>query len=453
MALSPESNNEQTGLQKLHEVLDSGTLQQVARMLNALRPAEIAHLLEGLPLEEREIVWGLVGDDREGEILVELADEVFADLVSKMNKEELLAAAEGMDTDDLADLIQDLPRAVTWELINSLDKQRRERLESVLYYPEDTAGGLMNTDTLTVRAEVTLDVVLRYLRRLKGKIPPQTDSLIVVNRDDKYLGVLSLTDLLTHEPTDTVAEVMSLDLKPIPASWPVHKVAKRFEQQDLVSAPVVNDEGKLVGRITIDDVVDVIREEGEHQFMGQAGLSEDADMFAPVAVSARRRALWLGVNLMTAFLASWVIGLFEQTIEQIVALAVLMPIVASMGGVAGTQTLTLAIRGLALGQLTDKNVRWLMMKELSVSLLNSLIWAVVVGVVAGVWFDSTHIALLIAAALTINLLFAALTGAVLPLMLDRLGIDPALAGGVLLTTVTDVVGFLAFLGLATLFLL
>ncbi len=453
MAPSSEPNNEQTGLQKLHEVLDSGALQQVARMLNALRPAEIAHLLEGLPLEEREIVWGLVGDDCEGEVLVELADEVFTDLVSKMNKEELLAAAEGMDMDDLADLIQDLPRAVTWELIDSLDKQRRERLESVLYYPEDTAGGLMNTDTLTVRAEVTLDVVLRYLRRLKSKIPPQTDSLIVVNRDDKYLGVLSLTDLLTHEPSDTVAEVMSLDLKPIPASWPERKVANRFEQHDLVSAPVVNDEGKLVGRITIDDVVDVIREEGEHQFMGQAGLSEDADMFAPVAVSARRRALWLGVNLMTAFLASWVIGLFEQTIEQIVALAVLMPIVASMGGVAGTQTLTLAIRGLALGQLTDKNARWLMKKEIAVSLLNSLIWAVVVGVVAGLWFDSSNIALLIAAALTINLLFAALTGAVLPLLLDRLGIDPALAGGVLLTTVTDVVGFLAFLGLATLFLL
>lgn len=453
MAPSSEPKNEQTGLQKLHEVLDSGAMQQVARMLNALRPAEIAHLLEGLPLEEREIVWGLVADDCEGEILVELADEVFADLVSKMNKEELLAAAEGMDTDDLADLIQDLPRAVTWELINSLDKQRRERLESVLYYPEDTAGGLMNTDTLTVRAEVTLDVVLRYLRRRKDKIPPQTDSLIVVNRDDKYLGVLSLTNLLTHEPSDTVAEVMSLDLKPIPASWPARKVATRFEQHDLVSAPVVNDEGKLVGRITIDDVVDVIREEGEHQFMGPAGLSEDADMFAPVVVSARRRALWLGVNLMTAFLASWVIGLFEQTIEQIVALAVLMPIVASMGGVAGTQTLTLAIRGLALGQLTDKNAHWLMMKELAVSLLNSLIWAVVVGVVAGLWFDSTSIALLIAAALTINLLFAALTGAALPLMLDRLGIDPALAGGVLLTTVTDVVGFLSFLGLATLFLL
>ncbi|VAX06678.1 Mg/Co/Ni transporter MgtE, CBS domain-containing [hydrothermal vent metagenome] len=453
MASQSELNEEHTGLQILQEVLDSGTLQQVARMLNALRPAEIAHLLESLPLEEREIVWGLVADDCEGEVLVELADEVREDLVSKMDKEELLAAAEGMDTDDLADLLQDLPKTVTWELLDSLDNQRRERLESVLYYPEDTAGGLMNTDTITVRAEVTLDVVMRYLRRRKNKIPSQTDSLIVVNREDKYLGVLSITNLLTHEPADTVAEVMSLDVKPIPATWSERKVANRFEQHDLISAPVVSNEGKLLGRITIDDVVDVIREEGEHHFMGRAGLSEDADMFAPVVVSARRRALWLGVNLITAFLASWVIGLFEHTIEQIVALAVLMPIVASMGGVAGSQTLTLAIRGLALGQLSDTNARGLILKEMAVSLLNSLIWSVVVGVMVWLWFDSIDIALLIAAALTINLLFAAFTGAALPLLLDRLKIDPALAGGVLLTTVTDVVGFLAFLGLATLFLL
>ncbi len=453
MPLQAQQNQEETRLQALQKVLDSGTLQQVARMLNALRPAEIAHLLEALPLAEREIVWGLVEEEDEGEVLVQLTDEVRASLVSKMDKEQLLAAAEGMDTDDLADLLQELPLTITWELLNSLDKQRRERLEAVLYYPEDTAGGLMNTDTVTVRAEVTLDVVMRYLRRLREKIPPQTDSLIVVNRDDKYLGVLYLTDLLTHEPTDTVAEVMSLDVKPIPADWPARKVANRFEQHDLVSAPVVDEDGRLLGRITVDDVVDVIREEGEHHFMGQAGLSEDADMFAPIVVSARRRALWLGVNLVTAFLASWVIGLFEQTIEKVVALAVLMPIVASMGGIAGSQTLTLAIRGLALGQLSSKNARRLMVKELAVSLLNSLIWALVVGVVAGAWFNSTDIALLIAAALTINLLFAAFTGAALPLLLDRLGIDPALAGGVLLTTVTDVVGFLAFLGLATLFLL
>ncbi|MES9845206.1 MAG: magnesium transporter, partial [Candidatus Sedimenticola sp. 6PFRAG5] len=310
----------------------------------------------------------------------------------------------------------------------------------------------MNPDTLTVRPEVTLDVVMRYLRRLKEQIPPHTDNLIVVNRDGKYLGVLYLTDLLTHDLDDSVAEIMSLDLKAIPANWDDGAVANRFEQHDLVSSPVVDEEGMLIGRITVDDVVDVIREEGEHQFMGQAGLSEDEDMFAPVMISAQRRALWLGINLITAFLASWVIGMFEQTIEKVVALAVLMPIVASMGGIAGSQTLTLTIRGIALGQLSGKNTRWLVLKELAVGGLNSMIWAAVVAVVAGIWFNSTDIALLIAVAMSINLVFAALTGAILPLALDRVGIDPALAGSVLLTTVTDIVGFLAFLGLATIFL-
>jgi magnesium transporter len=453
MSLQNAPQQEHTRLQALQELLDSGTLHRAGRLLNALRPAEIAHLLESLPLAEREIIWGLVGEELEGEVLVHLTEEVLADLVSKMDTKELLAATENMDLDDLADLVQDLPDTITWEVINSLDKQHLKRLEAVLSYPEDTAGGLMNTDTVTIRAEVTLDVVMRYVRRIKEKLPEQTDSLMVVNRDDKYLGVLPLTKLLTGEPTDIVAEVMSLDVNAIPATWSEREVAMLFEQHDLLSAPVVDEDGKLLGRITVDDVVDVIREEGEHHFMGQAGLSAEEDMFAPVTVSARRRALWLGVNLITAFLASWVIGLFEATIEKVVALAVLMPIVASMGGIAGSQTLTLAIRGLALGQLSKKNARLLMTKELAVGLLNGVIWAAVVALVAGFWFNSTDIALLIATALTINLVFAALTGAGLPLLLDRMGIDPALAGGVLLTTVTDVVGFLAFLGLATLFLL
>jgi len=453
MSAQAVESNESTRLQRLQRVLESGTLQQAGRMLNALQPGEIAHLLEALPLTEREIVWGLVDEENDGAVLVHLTDEVRADLISKMNMPELLSATEGLDTDDLADLIQELPHTITREIIASLDHQHRSRLEAVLSYPEDTAGGLMNPDTITVRPEVTLDVVMRYLRRLKGQIPPHTDNLMVVNREGKYLGVLSLTDLVTNDPNDTVAKVMSLDAKAIPATWDDGDVANRFEQHDLVSAPVVDEEGKLLGRITVDDVVDVIREEGEHQFMGQAGLSEDEDMFAPVLVSTQRRALWLGVNLITAFLASWVIGMFEDTIEKIVALAVLMPIVASMGGVAGSQTLTLTIRGIALGQLSSSNARWLVVKELAVSALNSLIWAVVVAVVAGVWFNSTEIGLLIAAALTINLVFAALTGAVLPLALDKIGIDPALAGSVLLTTVTDIVGFLAFLGLASLYLL
>ncbi|MEW8014404.1 MAG: magnesium transporter [Candidatus Sedimenticola endophacoides] len=445
--------DETTRLQRLQGILQSGTLKNAGRMLNALQPGEIAHLLEALPLAEREIVWGLIDDENDGEVLVHLTDDVRSDLISKMDLSRLLSATESLDTDDLADLIQELPHTITREIIASLDLQHRSRLEAVLSYPEDTAGGLMNPDAITVRPEVTLDVVMRYLRRLKNQIPAHTDNLMVVNRIGKYLGVLPLTKLVTHDPDEIVAEVMSLDQGAIPATWDDGQVANRFEQHDLISAPVVDDSGILLGRITVDDVVDVIREEGEHQFMGQAGLSEDEDMFAPVLISTQRRALWLGLNLITAFLASWVIVLFEQTIEKVVALAVLMPIVASMGGIAGSQTLTLTIRGLALGQLSSSNARWLVLKELAVGALNSVIWAIVVAVIAGIWFDNGAIGLLIAAALTINLVFAALTGALLPLALDRMGIDPALAGSVLLTTVTDIIGFLAFLGLATLYLL
>jgi magnesium transporter len=453
MSINPPNNSDDNRLQAVRDLLDGGTLQLATRMLNALRPAEIAHLLESLPLTQRNVVWELLDEHAAGEVLLEVTDDVRDSLLQEMDLADIVAATEGLEIDDLADLVKDLPRHITWEVIDSLDHQNRERLEAVLPYPEDSAGGLMNLDTVTVRAEVTLDVVMRYLRRLGDKVPKDTDKLFVVNRDGFYLGALSLSRVLTHDPDESVAEVMSLDLQPIPADWGEREVANRFEQHDLLSAPVVDEQGRLLGRITIDDVVDVIREEGEHQFMGRAGLSEDEDMFAPVMISAQRRALWLGINLLTAFLASWVIRQFESTLDQIVALAVLMPIVASMGGIAGTQTLTLAIRGIALGQLSANNSRWLMLKELAVGGINSIIWAVVVGVVAGLWFQNVGIALLIAAAITINLIFAALAGAALPLLLQRFGIDPALAGGVLLTTVTDVVGFLAFLGLATLFLL
>lgn len=446
-------NTEDLRLLRLRQILDSGALREAGRLLQSLAPAEIAHLLESLPATEREIIWGLVDEKYDGEILVLVTDEVRADLIQRMNPEELLAATGNLDLDDLADLVQQMPLAVTAEVMQALDDQHRKRLEAVLSYPEDTAGGLMNTDTVTVRPGVTLDVVLRYLRRLGDNVPADTDKLFVVNREDEYLGILNLSQLVSRSPDETVAEAMRLNLTPIPADLPDTEVARRFETHDLLSAPVVDGNGRLIGRITVDDVVDLIREEGEHQFMGQAGLSEEEDMFAPVLASTRRRALWLGINLATAFLASWVIGLFEVALAQIVALAVLMPIVASMGGIAGSQTLTLAIRGIALGQLTGQNARHLVIKELAVGGLNSLIWAAVVALVAGLWFHSLTIAILIAVAITINILFAAVSGALLPLALDRAGIDPALAGSVLLTTVTDVVGFLAFLGLATIFML
>jgi magnesium transporter len=444
---------EEDRLEQLHQVFESGSVRKATRMLNALHPAEIAHVLQSLPPPQRKIVWPMVDDAAQGEVLLYLNDDVRDETLRGMDASAILAAAEGLDVDDLADLVQDLPATVTSEVLSSLDEQRRERLETALSYAEDSAGGLMNTDMVTVRPEVTLDVVLRYLRRRKEGLPEITDNLIVVSRQGRYLGVLYLTDLLTNDPDDSVAEVMTLDVQPIPADANAHEVANRFEQLNLISAPVVDAEGRVLGRVTVDDVMDVIREEADHQFLGHAGLSEGEDMFAPVLLSARRRAVWLGINLLTAFLAAWVIGLFEGTIEKVVALAVLMPVVASMGGIAGTQTLTLAIRGIALGHLSAKNVRWLLSKEMAVALLNGVLWALVIATVALLWFGSGGIAVIIAAAIIVNVLAAALSGALLPLLLDRFGVDPALAGGVILTTVTDVVGFLSFLGLATLFLL
>jgi magnesium transporter len=439
-------------LQALDEALETGTVWRAGTMLNALHPAEIAHLLESLPPAQRNVVWELVDPGHDGEVLLHVNDDVRNQLLGDMDAAEVIAATEGMDMDDLADFLQDLPATLIGDVLRSMDKQNRQRLEAVMSYPEDSAGGLMNTDTITVRADVTLDVVLRYLR-LRGEIPELTDNLIVVNRYDRYQGVLPLSELLTNDPDVRVAKVIDRELEPIPAEMPAAQVARLFEDHDLVSAPVVDADGRLLGRITIDDVVDVIRDEAERTIMSSVGLDEEADMFAPVMTSARRRAIWLGFNLITAFLASWVIGLFEATIEQIVALAVLMPIVASMGGIAGSQTLTLVIRGLALGHVSLRNARSLLWKEAAVGVLNGLLWALVVGVVATAWFKDYEIGLVIAAAMVLNLLCGALTGVLIPLVLRRLGVDPALAGGMVLTTFTDVVGFLAFLGLATVFLL
>jgi magnesium transporter len=429
-----------------------GALVNARKMLNSLHPSEIAHLLESVPPRERALAWELVNAELEGDVLSHVGDEVRASLLRLMDTHELVAATEGMETDDLADILQDLPRVVIRTVLQSMDEQDRQRVEAVLSYPEDTAGGLMNTDTITVRPDVTLDVVLRYLRR-RGEIPETTDSLIVVTRADQYIGLLSLADLLTQDPSLAVAEVMMRDVEGIPATLPASEVANLFEQLDLISAPVINDAGQLLGRITIDDVVDVIRDEAEHSLMSMAGLHEEEDIFAPVVISAQRRAVWLGINLMTAFLASWVIGLFEATIEKIVALAVLMPIVASMGGIAGSQTVTLVIRGMALGRVGAANAKRVVMKELAVGALNGILWAAVVAAVASVWYKDYRIGAIIAAAMAINLITAALVGATLPLLLRRMGADPALAGSVVLTTVTDVVGFMSFLGLATVFLI
>jgi magnesium transporter len=441
----------ETQRQQLVELLKSGRLQPIRRMLNALHPAEIAHLLESLPPTERKLIWSLVESEVGGEVLVLLGQSVRQDLTGDMQVGDFIAAAEHMDTDDLADLIQELPDRITQQILLAMGDQDRERLESVLAYREDTAGGLMNTDTVTVRADVTLDVVFRYLR-LRGELPSHTDSLFVVNRYEKFLGTLPLSSLVTSDADSTVAEIMPSEIISITVDTPATEVAQLFEIHDLISAAVIDANGKLLGRITIDDVVDLIREEAEHNLLSHAGLSEEDDVFAPVWKSTKRRALWLGINLLTALLAAWVIGNFQATLERVVALAVLMPIVASMGGIAGTQTLTLMIRGIALDQIGAQNTRWLLYKEISVGLLNGIIWS---GIVAGItilWFGNLQIGGIIAAALIINLFCAALAGVSIPLALRKLSIDPALAGGVVLTTITDVIGFLTFLGLATILL-
>ena len=443
-------NRTQAHLGRVQGLLDKGTIQQIKRMLDGLRPVEIARLLQSSPPPSRSILWELVNDDIAGEVLEELPDDIQAEFLRDMDAEELVKITEGLDIDDTVDILQQLPEQVIAEVLAAMSDQDRKRVETVLVYDDDTAGGLTNTDTITVRPRFTLDVVLRYLRRHEN-LPPSTDSLIVVNRKDAYLGLLPLSKLLTHDPTVTVREVMETDVDAIPANMPDVEAAKLFEQHDWVSAPVVDQQGILLGRITIDDIVDVIREDAEHSLMSLAGLDEDQDTFAPVLKTIPRRAIWLGVNLLTAILASSVINLFQGTIEKVVALAVLMPIVASMGGVAGSQTLTVVIRGMAVGHIGQNNVHWLLSKELRVGAANGMLWAITMGIIAALWFNDIYIAIIIASAMVINLITAAFVGATLPIALKKINIDPALAGGVTLTTVTDVVGFLSFLGLATLF--
>lgn len=438
-------------LEILEAGLERGRVEQLTRFLDTLHPAEVADLLESLPRTQRMAAWELVPEDKDGEVLAELGEDVRNDLIRAMDAEELAAAASHLDVDDSADLLMGLPEAVIEEVLASLDKQDRQRLEAVLQYGKDSAGGLMDTDTVTVRPSVTVDVVLRYLRR-RGQLPPSTDMLFVVNREDRYLGRVSLARIVTEDPELTVAEILDQEFEPLADDLPANEIARLFEDRDLISAPVVDQHRRLLGRITIDDVVDVIRDQANSALLAGTGLREEEDIFGPLVPASVRRGIWLGLNLFTAFLAAWVIGLFEATLQQLVALAVLMPIVASMGGIAGTQTLTLAIRGLALGQLGSANMRFMLVKELGVAALNGLVWALVVAAIAGLWFQNPGLSAIIAAAILINIASAAFAGVGIPVLLHRFGIDPALAGGVILTTVTDIVGFLSFLGLAALLL-
>jgi len=442
----------ETQLRLVLHALQKGKLKRVARLFQKLHPARIAGILESLPAGERAAAWDMVDHERMGKVLRHLHEAVRRRLATEMELDDLVAAARAMEPDDLVDLIQDLPDALGREILQTLNQRERARVESMLSYDEDSAGGLMNLDHIALRADIKVGTLLRYLR-LFEELPPNTDKFFIVDRAASYQGILHARRVLTARPETPIAELMESDFEPVAADQPSEQVARRFEDQDLISVPVVDDERRLIGRITIDDVVDIIREQAEHSMLGMAGLDEETDMFAPVLASSRRRAVWLGINLLTAFLAAWVIGLFEGTLQQVVALAVLMPIVASMGGIAGSQTLTLVIRGLATGQLGSGNTRILLLKELGIGLLNGLLWALVVALLAVAWFGNWTIGGIIAAAILLNLLCAALSGVIIPVVMRKAGIDPALAGSVVLTTVTDVVGFFAFLGLATLILL
>ena len=450
MAQVAESQFQKDPVLALSQAIDSGSLYQIRQMIKTLPTAGIAHLIESSPPKTRSVLWQLIDKDSEGEVIQYLNEDLQNDILRELNAEQVAELTEGLETDDLADILQQLPQQVTSQVLQAMGQQDRHRVETVLSYDEDTAGGLMNTDTITVRRNHTVELVLRYLRRHES-IPEMTDNILVVNRDDELLGILPLREVLVSDPNTSVREVMREDIEAIPVDMEATQIAQLFEQHDWVSAPVVDNNKKLLGRITIDDVVDVIRDSTEHSLMSMAGLDEEDDTFAPIIKTAKRRALWLGVNLMTAVLASVVIYLFQDTIDQVVYLAVLMPIVANMGGVAGTQTLTLVIRSLALGHITPSNIRWLLTRELGVAVLNGALWAFVISLIAFMWYRDLLLSYIIASAMLINLVTAALAGAYLPLFLKRIKIDPALAGSVALTTVTDSIGFFAFLGLAQIF--
>jgi len=424
----------------------------ISDYLGQLHSAEIANLLSALPREYRQHLWKLLPIGLEGETLSYLGEEVRNGIIGKMEDADVIAVAETMNIDGLADVVDGLPDRISDEIIESLDDDRRQRLEVSLSYLEGTAGRLMSTDVISVRVNVTIAVVLRYLRYLKP-LPPHTDALMVTNEHGDFLGKLKLDVIVSEHPSSLVGDIMQEDAVTVTDATNEHDVTQLFEQRGLLSIPVIDEVGKLLGRITVDNVVGVIVAEADKALLASGGLSEDEDLFAAILPSAKRRGIWLGINLVTVFMAAWIIGRFEEALDKIVALAVLMPIVASMGGIAGSQTLTLTIRGLALGQISNTNLRWLGNKELAVGFLNGCAWAVVVAIVTFAWFQDIGIALIIAAAMMLNLVAASLSGVLIPVILSRRGIDPALSGAVILTTITDIVGFLSFLGLATIFLL
>ncbi len=451
--------SDQENKQQLTEIIEAIVAAMAAHdrarvesLIATQNPAELAHVLDALPADERPHLFSYIPQAIHGEVLLHMGEVAAADLAAEMDGGTLHDATEEMDTADVAELLDVFSDETVDELLSSMDSQRRERVEKNLAFEDGTAGRLMHSDAVSVRADVTLETVQRYLRRQEN-IPPDTNTLMVVDKDNHFKGVVSVLELVRNPPKSEVSEIMHTDVLTLSPNMSEQEVAQTFEDHDLISAPVLDEEGFFLGRVVVDDVVDLIRDQADQAIFRRVGLDEEEDLFAPILPSAKRRAIWLSINLMTAFLASWAIGLFEATLDQIVALAVLMPIVASMGGIAGSQTLTLTIRGLALGQVARRNVRLLLKKEVGIGVINGICWAIVVAVISAWWFDDSKLGVVIGIALVINMLVAAVAGLYVPLILKQMKIDPALSGAVVLTTVTDVVGFVAFLGLATMVLL
>ena len=441
------------GKNNLKIILDDSSdlsLNQLRDLLSSMSSSEIAHALESSPPKQRKLLFSLLETNEEGDVLADLGEEIQQDLVSNISNEELTEAVKELELDEVVDILQNLPEERMKIVLSKMSLRDRNRIELGLIYPDNTAGGLLNTDVISVRPNHTIEVVITYLRN-QDELPENTDKIFVVTTNDQYIGEISISKIITSAPTLTVEEVMEKGTAPILVSQDDKEVAIIFERNDLISSAVINNSGELLGRITIDDVVDVIREDADQNFLGMAGVAEDT--FAPPGRAAKSRVFWLSMNLMTAFIASMTINVFQDVLNQIVYLAVLMPIVASMGGVAATQTLTIVLRGLTLEQINSSNIRWLFKRELAVSILNGLVLSILVGFVTYFWFEDLVLSILISCALIINLICSVIAGVFVPLILRRLNQDPAIAGSVVVTTVTDVVGFLSFLGLASIFLI
>ena len=445
-----ESIEQENNLNQLLESSSELSQDEIRSLLKKLSSSEIAHALESSPPKQRKLFFSLLETNEEGDVLADLGEEIQQELVSNISNEELAEAVKELEPDETVDILQNLPEDRMNTILSKMSYRDRKRIEIGLTYPENTAGGLLNTDVISVRPSHSIEVVINYLRD-QEELPDNTDKIFVVNKEDEYIGEIAISKIITCKPNLTVREIMSTSSNPILVSQDDKEVATIFERNDIISSAVIDESGKLIGRITIDDVLDVIREDADQNFLGMAGVAEDT--FAPPGRAARSRVFWLSMNLLTAFIASMTINIFKDVLDQIVYLAILMPIVASMGGVAATQTLTIVLRGLTLEQINSSNLRWLFKRELAVSILNGLVLSILVGLVTYFWFHEITLALLISFALIINLVSSVIAGVFVPIILRSLNQDPAISGSVVVTTVTDVIGFLSFLGLATVFLI